>query len=283
VSRLSRSFAIRSYRKDDAPALARLFNSYFAGFFGHSRVTGASWREQYRRQGWTGPSVEADKDCVRLAERAGRLVGYAVTDYKPIWMTGGALIQELCVVEGEGAREIAEALIEDAEERAKDRGKSFVAVQFAEEDGLAASAAAAGGFDVGPNPDQVFMAVVTDLVGFLAEIADELGRRLRESGFGAWCGTVRVSSGGDGRERQSCDLRIAGGAVEVGPAKGAADISVTVAPEALPLLLMGREWPGDLYLRDQLSVDATEGQDALALLHVLFPRVPVCLPRAQWW
>ena len=283
MSRPSRSFSIRSYRKGDAQALARLFNSYFASFFGHSRVTGVSWREQYRRQGWTGPSAEADRDCVRLAEREGRLVGYAVTDYKPIWMTGGALIQELCVVEEAEAREIAEALIEDAEQRAKDRGKSFIAVQFGEEDGLATSAAAAGGFDVGPNPDQVFMAVVTDLGGFLAEIAGELRRRLGESGFCEWSGTVRVSSGGGDCEMQSCDLRIAGGAVEVGPAKGAADISVAVAPEALPLLLTGREWPGDLYLRDQLSVNAAEAQDALALLHVLFPRVPVCLPRAQWW
>lgn len=283
MSRPSRSFSIRSYRKDDAPALARLFNSYFASFFGHSRVTGASWREQYRRQGWTGPSAGTDRDCVRLAERAGRLVGYAVTDYKPIWMRGGALIQELCVVEEAGAREVVEALIEDAEQRAKDRGKSYVAVQLGEEDGLATSAAAARGYDVLPNPDQVFMAVVTDLGGFLAEIAGELARRLGESGFCEWSGTVRVSSGGGECEMRSCDLRIAGGAVEVGPVKGAADISATVAPEALPLLLTGREWPGDLYLRDQLSVNATEGQDALALLHVLFPRVPVCLPRVQWW
>ncbi len=283
MSRPSRSFSIRSYRKGDAPALACLFNSYFDSFFGHSRVTGASWREQYRRQGWTGPSAEADRDCVRLAERAGRLVGYAVTDYKPIWMTGGALIQELCVVEEAGTREIVEALIEDAEQRAKERGKSFVAVQLAEEDGLATSVAAACGYDVLPNPDQVFMAAVTDLRGFLAEIVGELGRRLGESGLCEWSGTVRVSSGGGDCEMQSCDLRIAGGAVEAGPAKGAADLSVTVAPEALPLLVMGREWPGDLYLRDQVSVNGMEAQDALALLHVLFPRVPVCLPRAQWW
>lgn len=283
MGRTSKSFSIRSYRKGDEPALAGLFNSYFASFFGHTRVTGASWRAQYRRQGWTGPSVEADRDCVRLAERAGRLVGYAVTDYEPIWMSGGALIQELCVVEEPEAREVSQALIEDAEQRAKDRGKSFVAVQFGEEDGLAASAAAACGYDVLPDPDQVFMAVVTDLGGFLAEIAAELGGRLGESGFCEWSGTVRVSSGGDGCEMQSCDLRIAGGAVEVGPSKGAADISVTVAPEALPLLLLGREYPGELYLRDQLSVNAAEPQDALALLHALFPRIPLSLPRAQWW
>ncbi len=281
MGRPSRDFAIRSYRPGDEEALARLFNSYFAGFFGHTPVTGESWRRQYRRQGWTGPSVEADKDCVRLAEREGRLVGYAVTDYEPIWMSGGALIQELCLVEEADAREVAETLIEDAEQRAKDRGKSFVATQFGEDDGLAAEAAAACGFDEGANPDQVFMVVVTDLSKALVEIAGELSRRLQESRFGAWCGTVRVSSGG--RERQSCDLRITGGVVAVGPAKGKADISVAVAPEALPLLLVGRACPGELYLGDELSVNAAGEQDALALLEVLFPRVPLSLPRAQWW
>jgi hypothetical protein len=53
--------------------------------------------------------------------------------------------------------------------------------------------------------------------------------------------------------------------------------------EALPLLLLGRQWVEDLYLQDWLSVSARGDLDAVALLDALFPRVPLFLPRAQWW
>lgn len=278
MARRPKSFSIRGYRDGDEEALARLFSSYFADFFGPSPVTGESWREQFRSQGWTGPSVEADNDCVRLAERGGELVGYAVTDYEPIWLSGGALVQELCVAEGAEASEIAEALIEDAEQRARDRGKSFIAVQLAEDDGMAASAAAACGYHVRPDPDQVFMAVVTDLSVFLAEIAGELSRRVSESEFGDWRGSVRLESGED-----SSDLHIDNGTVEVRETAEEPDVSVRIEPEALPLLLMARQWPGDLYLEGSLSASASERADALRLLQVLFPRTPLYLPRAQWW
>ncbi|MDH4180276.1 MAG: GNAT family N-acetyltransferase, partial [Armatimonadota bacterium] len=127
----STTFSIRSYREGDEELVVRLFNSYVRSFFGPAPLTADTWREQFRRQGWTGPSIDADNDCARLAERKGELLGYAVTDYKPMDMSGGALIQELCVAEGEDAGEVAQALIEDAERRARERGKSFVAIQMA--------------------------------------------------------------------------------------------------------------------------------------------------------
>lgn len=279
----STTFSIRSYREGDEELVVRLFNSYVRSFFGPAPLTADTWREQFRRQGWTGPSIDADNDCARLAERKGELLGYAVTDYKPMDMSGGALIQELCVAEGEDAGEVAQALIEDAERRARERGKSFVAIQMAQEDGQAAAASVAREYHVSPDSDQVFMAVITDLPRFLSEISGELSRRLGKSEFASWRGTVRVASSGPGCEGQSCDLHVADGAVEVGAAVETPDVTVTAQFEALPLLLLGRQWTEDLYLQDRLSVSARGGLDAVALLDALFPRVPLFLPRAQWW
>jgi GNAT superfamily N-acetyltransferase len=283
VARRPKSFSIRSYREGDEEALSRLFNEYSVGFFGPGPVTAKAWREQFRAQDWNGPSVEADGDCARLAEQDGELLGYAVTDYEPMWLSGGALIQELCVAEGAEAGEIAEALVEDAEKRARERGKSFVAIQLPQEEARAAAGSAVRGYHVPSDCDEVFMAAITDLSRFLSEISEELSRRLGESGFRGWRGTVRVASGTPGCESQLCDLHVADGAVEVGSAAEAPDVSVTVAADALPLLLMGRHGAGDMYLQDQLSVSARGELDAIALLNVLFPRVPAFLPRAQWW
>jgi hypothetical protein len=218
VAGSSTTFSIRSYREGDEEPVVRLFNSYVRSFFGPAPLTADTWREQFRRQGWTGPSIDADNDCARLAVREGELLGYAVTDYEPMDMSGAALIQELCVAEGEDAGEVAQALIADAEQRARERGKSFVAIQMAQEDGQAAAASAAREYQVSPDSDQVFMAVITDLPRFLSEISGELSRRLAESGFANWRGTVHVASSDPAGESQSCDLHVADGAVEVGAA-----------------------------------------------------------------
>ncbi len=279
----SKSFSIRSYRKGDEEALSRLFNEYSAGYFGPGPVTAEAWREQFRVQDWNGPSVEADGDCARLAEQDGELLGYAVTDYDPMWLSGGALIQELCLAEGGEAGEIAEALVADAEERARERGKSFVAIHFPEEEARAAAGSAVRGYHVPSDCDEVFMAAITDLGRFLSETSGELSRRLGESEFRSWRGTVRVAGDISGRESQSCDLRLADGVVEVGPAAEAPDVSATAAPDALALLLMGRHGAAGLYLRDELLVSARGDVEAIALLEALFPRVPAFLPRGQWW
>ncbi len=284
MSRSSRELTIRSYREGDEAVLAEIFSRYATSFFGPERVTADSWLGQFRTQSWTGPSLDADPECGRIAEREGKTLAYAITDYEPMWMSDGALIQELCAAETESADEAALALIEDAEQRARQRGKSFIAIQLAQEDGRAAAAAAASGYCVEARPDEVFMATVTDLPRFLSEIAGELGRRVGESEFRDWRGVVRISSEGNGRETQSCDLCVSGGRVEVsGAGRGRPDVDAAVGCEGLPLLLLGRQQAGDLYLQARLSVGAADVREALRLLEVLFTRVPLFLPRAQWW
>ena len=67
--------SIRSFREGDEEAIAGLFNRYVRGFSGAASVTAESWREEVREQSWNAPSLDADRDCVRLAERDGKVVG----------------------------------------------------------------------------------------------------------------------------------------------------------------------------------------------------------------
>ena len=293
MGRATRGFSIRSFRDGDEAEIARAYNDYAAKFFGPASLTGKSWRSQFRKQGWTGPSVEGDRDCVRIFEQEGKLLGYAVTHYRPTQMAKAAIIQELCVVPGssdyEGALEIMQALIEDAEARARERGKTVVLLQLSPEDGLALAAAAASGYETRDDLHGVFMATIIDLTAFLSEAAEELTRRLRGSEFRDWSGTMHLSSG-----ELSCTVETDGGAVgrvtpcPPGPGRDPGsdtgfDISAEIMPEALPLLLMGRRRVAELYLQDALGVKAADRGKALRLLDTLFPRVPIYLPRAQWW
>ncbi|MCJ7749678.1 MAG: hypothetical protein MUQ65_01075, partial [Armatimonadetes bacterium] len=61
------------------------------------------------------------------------------------------------------------------------------------------------------------------------------------------------------------------------------DVTLAVRPEALSLLLLGRETIGELCLQDAVSLTPADNAEALSLLDALFPRIPLFLPRAQWW
>ena len=278
MSASRKDFSLRSLRGGDEAAIARLFNAYAADFVGPQAVTARSWRAQYARQSWTGPSVEKDRDCVRIAERAGRVVGYAVTDYQPEWTRNAAAVQELCVADHECAGAVARALLKDAEERALARGKHCLILHLSPQDGRACRLAAESGFEMPTAGGQVFMAAVTDLTRFLDEIRQELTRRLGESEFRGWQGVVRLRSG-----TQEAALRLKQSQVRTVAAPDKAEISVTIAPEVLPLLLFGQMPVREAYLQDCLSVQAADGAEALRLLAALFPTRPIHLPRAQWW
>jgi hypothetical protein len=281
--------SIRSFREGDEEALARLFNSYTAGYFGPVRVTPRTWRGQFRRQDWKAPSLTDDNDCRsgsdcgRVAESEGRIVGYAITDYQPMWMEDGAVLQELCVVDEDGAAEIMQTLIEDAEKRALARGKSYLALQLSPDDGMATAAGEARGFWTADDGG-VFMAYVTDLAGLLTELLPELRQRLADSPLRDWHGALEIAS-----DDQSCTLLLSSQLAELAkdrpkpdPAVGAR-LAVSVSREALPLLLFGREHIGELYVQGQVSLKAADVEEALRLLHILFPPLPLSLPRAQWW
>ena len=272
-----RSVTIRSFREGDEEAIAGLFNEWAKDFVGPALVTPREWRNQYRRRGWSNPSLDADPECVRVAVRGRRIVGYAVTDYKPEWEEGSALVQELCAAEGEGADEIAKALLADAERLARSRGITALSVMTANEDGVALRAAEDLGFETPGGGGGVFMATITNLSRFLAEVQEELARRLRASDFREWKGVVLLRSGD-----QEGRLRLRGGKVKAG-GRARPDVSVAIDPEVLPLVLLGQMHVGEAYLQDRLSLSEGDREEALRLLDVLFPRVPLYLPRVQWW
>lgn len=269
---------MRSFREADEQAIAALFNAYMAPFVGPIRVTPETWRRQYRRHSWNSPSLGDDKQCCRLALRSGKVIGYAVTDYDPMWESGSAMIQELCVAEGEEAEEVMRALVGDAERTARARGSEMLVLRLSNEDGASLRVAEAMGFEPPDESGGVFMAAITDLARFLEEIEPELTRRLSASALRDWRGSIRLSSGD-----MTAGLRVRAGAVKVGRLRGAADLSVSIEPEVLPLLLLGQTEVGEAFLQNRLSVTAPDRHWALRLLDALFPRVPLYLPRAQWW
>jgi hypothetical protein len=278
LARTHEGLRIRSFREGDEQVLCRLFNGYLAAFFGPIRLGPPEWREQFKQQTWTGPSLTDDRDACRIAERDGRILGYAITDYQPNMQDGAAVLQELCAVEEHDAQRVAEALIADAEERALQRGKFVLVLQLSAEDGLSSAAAEARGFDNQLDDGGVFMGSISNLRGFLAEMAPALSSRLARSDFAGWRGTLSISSG-----KQSAGLDIEGSAVHARTPFAKPDIRLAARPDALALLLFGRESVGALYLQDALSVDAEDRRTALRLLDALFPRIPAFLPRAQWW
>jgi len=270
-------FKLRTFREGDEHALAHLFNATAAGFMGPIRVTAKSWREQYRRRSWTGPSLTEDRSSCRIAERRGRILGYAVTDYQPQWMDEAAVVQELCVVEEDGAEELMEALLSDAEERALSKGRSYVLLYLSAEDGRLEPVKDRLGYHE-EEESGVFMASVLDLPHFLEEIEPALTARLEESRMGEWQGAVRMICG-----EQSAALVCREGKVRVTARVSRAKITAKVQEAALPLLLLGRQSVGELYIQDLIAVRTSDKMEALRLLDALFPRIPLFLPRAQWW
>lgn len=145
------------------------------------------------------------------------------------------------------------------------------------EDGRLDPVKARLGYD-GEEESGVFMARVLDLRRFLREIEPALNARLGESLKKLWQGAVRVTCG-----EQSAALVCREGKLAVEAEVSRAKITVKVEEAVLPLLLLGREAVGELYVQDMIAIKAPNKMEALRLLDALFPRVPVFLPRGQWW
>ena len=273
-----KGLAIRSFREGDEEAVAGLFNRCTEGFSGAASVTAESWREEVREQSWNAPSLDADRDCARLAERDGKVIGYALTDYQPYELKHAALVQELFVEDVEGADEVAAALLEDAEKRACARDKECVMLLLSPEDGRAQRVAKACAFSEESDGTGIFMATILDLVAFLKEIEEELARRIADGGLGGWEGTVRVVVG-----EQEAALRVRPGKLSVEETVDGPDVSVSLAPEAGPPVLFGQMSVGEAYAQGSLSVTAEDRAQGLRVVDALFPRRPMFLPRAQWW
>jgi hypothetical protein len=270
--------SLRSFQEGDEAVLAHLFTSYLAGFLGPSAVTPASWREAHRVRSWRGPSVEEDPDCTRLALVDDRVVGYAVTDYAPEFGEGTASLQELCVAPGPESEAAVLALMQDAEARARTRGKHALVLELSPADACVMRCARALGFEAESEGAGVFMLAVTDLGRFLREVEDELTRRLSQSALRDWRGVLVIASG-----EARAALRVSRGRLRTARATRAADLCVRVDPQALPGLLFGQVSAAEAFLQNQLAVTAGDRPLAVGLLDVLFPRVPLYFPRGQMW
>lgn len=269
---------LRSFREGDEETIVRIFNEYMSRFVGPLVLSPKEWRSHHRREGWNNPSVDKDKDCVRLAAAGGHIVGYATTNYRPDFQDQYAAVQALCVAEGADTDAVVRALLEDAEQRAKSRGRELLTLSLSSEDASVARAARALGYDLNQDGGEVFMLAITNLGKFLQETEAELTRRLALSWFAPWEGVIRLSSG-----EMKAGLRLRKKSVKAVTVRESADVDVTIHPEVLPLLLFGRMTAPEAFLQDRLSVAAADRMQALTLLDALFPRMPLYLPREQWW
>ncbi len=269
---------VREYREGDEKAAAEVLNQYAAGFLGAAPVTPELWREQHEVE-WRPPTLSRRPDCFRLAEREGVVVGYAVVRLPEGNGSQSAVVQELCVREGEDKEEVAGVLLADAEEMARSRGASAVLLQLCHEDGLVRRLTQVRNYDwLGPGTG-VFMATVSDLAGLLDEMREELSARLSASKFGRWQGVLDIRCG-----EQSARLELVEGRVRVVEAEAAEpSFSVDVSAEALPLLLFGRISVGQVFLQDAMTVRGGDREVALEVLDVLFPQLPMYLPVSQSW
>lgn len=274
------ALSIRTFRDGDEQSLAVIFNHHVSAFVGPASVTPESWRQQYG-EAWRGPLLGEDRECFRVAERGGQLVGYAICECPCRMMPELAMIQELSVAEVEGSDEIAGALVADAEARARAAGVPVIVLHTSDEDGLTCRVADALRYERPEETTGVFMAAITDLAGFLTEMAPELSRRLAASPYLDWQGVVHLRTAEMGAR-----LQVEAGHVKVTVGQELASCPIPtfeIAPDLLPPLLFGRISVREAYLQNGLSVEAADKTAALELLDALFPRLPIYLPRSQWW
>jgi len=267
-----RQWSIRSYQPGDEHETAALFNRYTERFVGPFDVTPEAWLAQYQRT-WRSPGLEQDPECVRVAVREGRIVGHSAADYDA---GETVILQELCVAEESDGAELAQALIADVEQRGRARGKTTLLLHLSHEDGLVTRVAAQMGYEF-TRSTGVFMTAITNLEQFLREIETELTRRLAQSACRAWTGSIVMRSG-----EMAAGLYLHDAQVEVATVAGPT-LTAEIDPGVLPLLLLGRIAVGEAYLQDQLTLRAEDKLQALRVLDALFPRLPMYLPRAQWW
>jgi predicted N-acetyltransferase YhbS len=267
---------IRTFRDGDERSLAEIFNHHVSAFVGPASVTPESWRHQYG-EAWRGPLLGEDRECFRVAERGGQIVGYAICECPCRTMPEVAVIQELSVADLEDADDIARALVADAEARARQKGIPAIILHTSDEDGLTCRVADVLGYQGPEETTGVFMAAITNLTGFLTEMEPELSRRLAVSVYREWEGRLLIRSG-----ESYAGVRMQQGRVQIDE-DWDAQVAITVCPEALPLLLLGRVSVGPLYLQDEVVLQADDKTAALELLDALFPRLPMYLPRSQWW
>jgi len=275
---------IRNYEPGDERDIVRLFHENYGSFTGPVKLTPGRWREMHRQGWWNRPSVVEDPECARIAFRGKRMVGY-ILFHQRMPGEGHAFLQELCVADVPDRERLAHLLLEDALEVLRRRGVDTVTWMQSPVDPLAAGLADEAGFLELRREPTVFMARVVSLRALLGELASALSRRLRESDFRQWSGTILLQV-----DEEQAGLKVARGTVTL-LARPPAKPSITVRTDqgTLCRLAMGALRVEETYQQDWLParpIAVTVGGEprrALELLDVLFPENRWSLPRAHSW
>jgi hypothetical protein len=275
---------VRNYQPGDERDIVRLFHAHYGSATGPTKLTAKVWRSMHEQGWWNRPSVVEDPECVLIAERADRPVGYLVFHQRTP-KASSAFLQELCIEPGPEADSIGRLLVERALAILRRRGADAVTWMLSPADPFASSLADAFGFEKLLREPTVFMAALVSLASALKELASTLGKRLRESDFASWAGSIVF----DVSDEQAA-VQIDRGKVRL-LAGATTKPTVTVRTEqgTLCRMLMGALRAEEAYQQDWLSLRPIEirvdgkMRQALELLDVLFPQNRWTLPRAHSW
>jgi hypothetical protein len=275
---------VRNYQPGDERDIVRLFHANYGAVTGPTKLTASVWRSMHERGWWNRPSVVEDPECVLIAERSGKTVGYLVFHQRTP-KASSAFLQELCVETGPEGDSIARLLVERVLALLRRRGADAVTWMLSPADPFASSLADAFRFEKLLREPTVFMAALVSLASALKELAPTLGKRLRGSDFHTWAGSIVFDV-----SKEQAALQVGRGKVRL-LAQVPAEPSLTVRTEqgTLCRMLMGALRAEEAYQQDWLSlrpIDIRVGgeiRQALELLDVLFPENRWTLPRAHSW
>lgn len=280
---------IRRYASSDAPAVARLFNERYGGFVGPIEVTADSFDRMYQHGWWNCPSLEKDPDCVQVAERSGKVVGYVAFRCDAERNPGEGMVQELAVARSEARTGLDERLLAHAEAMMTERGAVRVTMLCHEDDVELWRLLDGTGYGSSARERTVFMLAVIDLAGLLERMAPLLERRLAASGIEPPPRGLVLRTPG-----HSARLTFEAGRVGVLPGEpggGEGDRGgeavFSLSDDALVGLVTGTAGADEAYLDGSGSMSVAPGPGgaggALDLLGALFPRVPRAVVRAHTW
>jgi len=278
------ALTVRNYRPGDERDIVRLFQAQYGSATGPTKLTAKLWRSMHERGWWNRPSVVEDPGCALIAERGGKAVGYLIF-HQHRARASQAFVQELCVEPGPEADSIARLLVERAVAILRRRGADAVVWMVSPADHFASGLADAFGFEKLLREPTVFMAALVSLGSALRELASTLGKRLRESDFGTWAGSIVFDIGDEQAALQihRSKLRVLAEA----PTKPT--LTVRTEQGTLCRMLMGALRAEEAYQQDWLSLRPIEirvdgkMRQALELVDVLFPENRWTLLRAHSW
>lgn len=232
----------------------------------HPRVTAFCRQVRPEAMEPRGPrAAPRPVDFQMTAERDGKLVGFAAAEY---WHGKDARMGQLVVGKDDARDAIADALLAALHRAVAEAGAARMGWHDPAEDAYVRETLNRAGY-VSKRSGGVWMMQIRDLIQFLRELTPALERRLRESEYKDWRGTIDVLG-----DKHKARLKISRSAVKAGPVTGrAADIVLAGDDDTITRIALGRETPFGAYLQTRLRLEPRVNEGLTELIETVFAKV----------